>query len=86
MGRLMKKTSIIASTIFLLLAPFSHADTPPGFFWTNLETDKTTMTEVRHALHDASITAIREVGVEEGFALVMTTSRKAGAPTPDYDL
>jgi len=43
------------------------------------------MTAVRHALHDASITAIREVGVEDGFALVMTASREAGAPTHDYD-
>ncbi len=82
----MRKTSIITSTIFLLFVSFIHADTPPGFSWTNIETDKATMAEVRHALHDSSITAIREVGVEEGFALVMTTSRETGAPTPDYDL
>jgi hypothetical protein len=85
MEKLMRKTSILASTIFLLLARFSHADVPPGFSWVNLETDKATMTEVRHALHDASISAIREVGVEDSFALVMTASREAGAPTPDYD-
>ncbi len=41
---------------------------------------------VRNALHDTSITAIREVGVKDGFALVMTASREAGSPTPDYDL
>lgn len=44
------------------------------------------MSAVRRALHDQSITAIREVGIEENYALVMTVSREAGAPTPDYDL
>jgi len=43
------------------------------------------MMTVRQALHDTPITAIREVGIEGDFALVMVTSREAGAPTPDYD-
>jgi hypothetical protein len=71
--------------MLLLLAKLSLADVPAGFSWVNLESDKATMTVVRHALHDTSISAIREVGLEDGFALVMTASREAGAPTPDYD-
>jgi hypothetical protein len=72
--------------MFLMLPPLSRAGTPQGFSWTNIESDQSTMAIVRRALHDPSITAIREVGVQEGFALVMTTSRESGAPTPDYDL
>lgn len=69
----------------LLLSKSSAAQTPPGFSWVSIESDKSTMTAVRHALHDSSITAFREVGVEDGFALVMTASRDHEAPTPDYD-
>jgi hypothetical protein len=43
------------------------------------------MSAVRHGLHDTSITAIREVGLQGGFALVMTASREADASTPDND-
>jgi hypothetical protein len=71
--------------MLLLLADLSLADVPTGFSWVNLESDKTTMAVVRRALHDSSISAIREVGVEDGFAVVMTASREDGAPTPDYD-
>jgi hypothetical protein len=67
------------------LARIGCAGTPLGFTWVNLETDKATMSSVRHALHDQAITSIREVGVEEDYALVMTASRDTGAPTPDYD-
>jgi hypothetical protein len=82
---LMKRTPILFSAMLLLALRSGLADVPPGFSWVNLESDKTTMTAVRRALHDPSISAIREVGVENGFALVMTASRETGAPTPDYD-
>ena len=85
MGEMMQWSSVFASAIFLLLAASSRADTPPGFTWVNLETDSATMAKVRHALHGTASSAIREVGLEDGFALVMATSREAGAPTPDYD-
>jgi hypothetical protein len=81
----MKRTTVLVSTMLLLLARLSLADVPAGFTWVNLESDKATMTLVRHALQDDSISAIREVGVEDDFALVMTASREAGAPTTDYD-
>jgi hypothetical protein len=76
---------IFVSVLFLSVAEISRAELPGGFSWIDLESDQATMSMVRHALHDSSITAIREVGVEDGSALVMTTSREAGAPTPDYD-
>jgi hypothetical protein len=44
------------------------------------------MEKVRRALQGEAFTAIREVCVEENFALVMTAWREGGSPTPDYDL
>ena len=82
----MKRASVLLAAICILLAHPCRADLPAGFTWVNLEADKTVLPAVRHALHDNSITAIREVGVEDGLALVMTASRESGAPTPDYDL
>jgi hypothetical protein len=81
----MRKTCFLISTALLFFTQFCVAGVPAGFSWVNLESDKTTMAEIRRALHDPSISAIREVGVEGGFALVMTASREADAPTPDYD-
>jgi hypothetical protein len=81
----MKRNPILFSAMLLLAMRSGWADVPAGFSWVNLESDKATMTAVRRALHDPSVSAIREVGVENGFALVMTASREAGSPTPDYD-
>jgi hypothetical protein len=64
---------------------FSPAIAPQGFSWINLESDKETMAAVRRALRNPAITAFREVGVRDGFALVMAVSRDSDAPTPDYD-
>ncbi len=76
---------VLLAAILLFAPQAIRAQMPDGFSWVNLESDKTTMATVRHALHDTSITAIREVGVENGFALVMAASRESGAPTPDFD-
>ncbi|MGD0095976.1 MAG: hypothetical protein ABSB60_05740 [Terracidiphilus sp.] len=67
----MQRESILVFAMLLLVTQFGPADVPAGFSWSNLESDTTTMAAVRHALHDPSITAIREVGVEDGFALIV---------------
>jgi len=82
---MMRRRILLFSSIILWALQLGWAEVPAGFSWVNLESDKTTMTVVRRSLHDPSITAIREVGVEDGYALVMTASRETGAPTPDYD-
>jgi hypothetical protein len=81
----MHRTPTIAAILLLLFAKSSHAQLPSNFSWINLESDKKTMPIVRQALHNQHVTAIREVGVKDGFALVMTTSRQPDEPTPDYD-
>jgi hypothetical protein len=80
-----RRTLVLVAATCLVIADSSMAQTPAGFSWVNMESDKATMPLVRQALHDSSMTAIREVGVTEGFALVMTSSREADAPTPDSD-
>lgn len=63
----------------------SFADTPSGFSWVDLEAEQATVRAVREALRGVHFSAIREIGVEHGYALVMITSREPGASTPDYD-
>ncbi len=81
----MRILSLFVLATLLFFAQINRAQMPTGFSWVNIELDKTTMATVRHALHDTSISSIREVGLKDGFALVMTASREADAPTPDYD-
>ena len=85
--RLTMKTKLRASLLVLalLLVKSAVAQMPTGFSWVNMESDKTTMTAVRRALHDQTVTSIREVGMKGPFALVMTASREKDAPLPDYD-
>jgi len=79
------RVKIATAAIMLLLARSSCAQLPTNFSWVNLESDKKIMPVIRRALRDQNINAIREVGVKDGFALVMTTSRQPDEPTPDYD-
>jgi hypothetical protein len=81
----MKRMFFLVSSVLLVTLQSGWAEVPDAFSWINLESDQKTMTAVRRAIHDPSITAIREVGVEAGFALVLVASRENSAPTPDYD-
>jgi hypothetical protein len=80
-----KLTTFVSGLLALICSSVCRANTPQGFSWINLESDKATMAQVRRSFLDPSMTAIREVGVQGGFALVMIVSREDGAPTPDYD-
>ncbi len=69
----------------LVPASMVRAQMPEGFRWIDLESDKATVAAVRYALKGVAFTAIREVGVEGDFALVMTVSRETAAPLADSD-
>ena len=43
------------------------------------------MSEIEQALKNENYTAIREIGVADGFALVMTVQRESEQATPDGD-
>ena len=81
----MNRKILLLSSVLLMTLRLGWAEVPEGFTWVNLESDEKTMMAVRRALHDPSISAIREAGVKDGFALVLAASRDVGAPTPDYD-
>jgi hypothetical protein len=81
----MKSAKTVLLTSLLLLTKLSYSQSPSNFTWINIESDQKVMPLVRRALHDPSITAIREVGVEDGYALVMTASHEDFRPIPDYD-
>jgi hypothetical protein len=82
----MKRSIVLLVSAFLPSAGLAQSNPPAGFSWVKLESDKATMAIVRRALQGRPYTAIREVGVESGFALVMTAVRGPDAPVPDYDL
>lgn len=52
---------------------------PAGFHWVNLEVETAIMAQVRHALSGRGITAYREVGVKDSYALVIAITRKKDA-------
>jgi hypothetical protein len=68
----MKKSLIYFAVLAFLMKPV-FAQRPSGFSWIDTASDKATMNIVHHALKINSQTSIRKVGVEEGFALVLTT-------------
>jgi hypothetical protein len=86
MEKVVRRKLLLVSSLVILAAEVLPANVSEGFSWVSIETDQSTMAVVRRAVNDASITAIREVGVKGGFAIVMAVSREEGAPTPDYDL
>ncbi len=70
----------------LLLAVSAHAQLPANFSWINIESDQKVMPIVRSALHDANLKAISKVGIETGYALVITQTHDDGVDNPDNDL
>jgi hypothetical protein len=74
----MKRVLIASLTIISILNMPGLAQRPAGFSWVNTDTDKATMTIVRRNLKTNSHTIIRKIGIEDGFAMVLTTTREDG--------
>lgn len=81
----MRTIAAIFGVLLLIGGHTIRAQVPAGFSWINLETNEALKGKVRAALHDPTITALREIGVEGKYALVITASRESSAPTPDFD-
>ena len=62
----------LAVSAFLVLPGF--AQRPAGFSWINTASDKVTLNIVQYALKTDAHLSIRRVGLEDGFALVLTTT------------
>jgi hypothetical protein len=69
----MKRVFIVLLALFALLKMPGVAQRPAGFSWIDTASDKATMNIVHRALKTDSHNSIRRVGVEDGFALVLTT-------------
>jgi hypothetical protein len=74
----MRRALSLMAVICFTLLQRNQAQLPAGFSWVNLESNAPVMAKVRNAFGGESITAIREVGVEGDFALVVTASRQGG--------
>ena len=69
-----QNTKILLLAILMLVRVPALAQTPDGFSWVDTASDKATTNTIRRALKLSSDTAIRKVGVRDGFALVFTES------------
>jgi len=79
---------LIAAT--LLLASLTVSGTvegqlPAGFRWVDFKKDPSTVSKVERALSAEAYSGIREIGLADGFALVMTVQRESGQATPNGD-
>lgn len=59
----------------LLASVGAHSQTPAGFRWLDFKREASTVSKVEQALTGEDYTAIREVGIADSFALVMTIKR-----------
>jgi len=72
--------------IFLLLvSAIAQGQLPAGFRWVDFKKDASIVSKIEQALKAENYTAIREMGLADGFALVMTVQRDSGQATPNGD-
>ena len=69
----------------LLLSNAAYGQTPSGFHWVDFKREGATVSKVERALKDEDYSAIREIGLTDAFALVLTVRREPGLATFDGD-
>ena len=82
------RTRLIAAAlllVLLLVSATAHSQLPPGFRWVDFKNDASIVSKVEQALKAENYTAIREIGLADGFALVMTVDRESVQATPAGD-
>jgi len=70
----------------LLMCIGADGQTPADFHWVNFKTEAATVSNVERTLKGEEYSAIREIGVTDRFALVLTVQREAGQTTFDGDM
>jgi hypothetical protein len=70
---------------FLLISEMAQSQMPSGFHWIDFKQEVSTVSKIEQALKAENYTAIREIGISVGFALVITVRREPGQATPDGD-
>jgi len=70
--------------VTLAISATAHGQMPAGFHWVDFKRESATVQKVEQALKAEDYTAIREIGLADGFALVMVVRRESGQDIP-YD-
>jgi hypothetical protein len=71
--------------VLLAISATAHGQTPAGFHWVDFKLEFATVQKVEQALKAEEYTAIREIGVSGGFALVMAIRREFDQSVPEGD-
>jgi len=74
-----------ALVVCMLTAGLARSQAPAGFHWVDFKKEAATLSNVEQALKAENYTAIREIGLMNGFALVLTVSRESDQATPEGD-
>lgn len=68
-------------SVFTCAGARGQTPTPAGFHWVDFKQEVPTVAKIERALKDESYTAIREIGVTDAFALVLTVHREPDQTT-----
>jgi hypothetical protein len=79
------RPTILAVVFSLFVSATAQAQVIDGFAWVDLKTDTQTVTKVTTFLANKPYTAIREIGIVNQQALVITTLRKDPTAQPGND-
>jgi hypothetical protein len=71
--------------VSLAISATARGQMPASFQWVDLRHDAAAVQKVEQALKAEDYTAIREIGVADGFALAMVVRRESGQDVPEGD-
>lgn len=71
----MKARTAASFIVGLFTCLSAHGQMPAGFHWVDLRREASTVSKIEQALTGEDYTAIREIGIADSFALVMTINR-----------
>ena len=77
----MFRSSVVILFVAMLTCIDVHSQTPAGFHWVDFRKEASTVSKVEHALSGEDYSAVREIGLTDVFALVLTVHRDPGQTT-----
>lgn len=80
-----RELAVLALITSLSTAGIAQSQMPDGFHWVDFKKEVSTVSDVEQALKTENYTAIREIGLSDGFALVLAVWREPGQATPEGD-
>jgi hypothetical protein len=80
-----RELALLALLTSLSTVGIAQSQMPDGFHWVDFKKEASTVSDVEQALKAENYTAIREIGLSDGFALVLAVWREPGQSTPEGD-